>query len=264
MCWEIQIGSVDEAYAIISLTAYRPVTLRVAAYMPQTKVDSMHERRFDPGVVGDLDLVKLACQFFEGLKEEDKAEIKKHFLFSRVKRILIVETGSMPGCVNAALVESEPQINSTIILGEPVFIDSSPESDDLVSKGRLKIAGAGAREFIREIKPGSLEAASCTFFLHNFEVGCVLEQLKQVHKALKTGGLLINTYKHRLEDDKVLEFHTNWQIKISDWKEKINLDNKAELDIFQNQSIQIMEILGFREVRKIYSTDFETSVLAKK
>ena len=235
--------------------------------------------RFSGAIGEEYELFKLACPHFDELEGGIGDLIKEHYQSSSKETISALEIGCGPGYTTDIILSGDKRIKVTAVDNEPVMIKQAGEClDDYINDGRVELFLEDGLEHLRKITSNSYDFFASAFTLHNFKQEYRQEVLQEIFKILKPEGLFLNADKYAIADTVEHQKHVDWQVEQfkekyesigrpdlrDEWITHFLADDKPEFIMKEQESIDAMQKIGFRNVYISYRMQGEALMVAFK
>jgi len=195
------------------------------------------------------------------------------------EKINVLEIGAGTGRTSKKILDADPRIILTSIDNEPAMIEQLMKNlRGHIGEGRLKILQKDALEALGKIDNWRFNAFASAQTLHNFDRGYRKACLAELYRILMPGGLFVNGDKYAVEDnarhskDLALRIKRFADVCLDkgkpelgiEWVNHLLLDNQPDFIMKEQESVQLMENLGFLDVKIAYRSGLEAVITAVK
>jgi len=234
------------------------------------------KKRFQGKIGEDYDLFSLSCPHHDELQGTIGKIIKQYLQNSDQETISVLEIGHGTGITSNIILSSDKRITLDAVDNESNMI--VPASENLKEyEGRFSLITQDGLEYIKK-KSKSYDIFVSAFTIHNFEQDYRKQFLTEIYRVLKPDGIFINADKYVHNDNELQQKDLEWQIaKFKEVYDAINRpdlrdewikhyleDLKEDVIMREQEAIQIIQKLGFKNIQKRFRKHMEAVIYAQK
>lgn len=238
--------------------------------------DMVEHREFKGALSDEYRLLGLAYPYMEEFQGLVGEAVRRYVPLKPGDPIQVLEIGCGDGYTTNVLMNVRDDIRVTAVDVQPEMTAKARENlEEELSTGNLEIVTADALEYLRGLPDQSQDIVASVWTLHNLKREYRLELLKEVHRVLKDGGLLVNGDKypregaeHHRELMALMETFFDAYAQYPDFLRDFVLhnlsDESPDLLTSEAESEQQMSEIGFQNVTRVYRRDMEAVITATR
>ncbi|MBH41728.1 MAG: hypothetical protein CL685_03370 [Candidatus Magasanikbacteria bacterium] len=236
-------------------------------------------KKFDGKIGEEYELFKLSCPHFDKLENTVGKIIKKEYKNKKNKTINVLEIGTGPGYTTLIILDSDNRTNVVSVDNESLMTKQAEKIlSTFIINNRVKLVTEDGLKFLKKQSNESFDIFASGFTLHNFNKSYREKVIKEIYRILKPKGIFINADKYALDNKSEHIKSLNYQLQqFKDQYSKINRpdltkewtkhyleDNEPEVIMKENDSIQFMKKVGFKDIKIVLRIQMEAVFFAKK
>ena len=239
----------------------------------------MEDKRFHGKAGEEYNLFKLACPHFEKLENILGEIIKEQFQDKNNSEIKVLEIGCGPGFTTLVILDSDERTKIVAVDNEPVMITQAKKIlKEFIDNKRVQLVEDDALEFLKKQNSNSFDVFASGFTLHNLPKNFREKVIKEIYRVLKSGGIFVNADKYAIDKESEHKKSLEWQLRkfkekysqinrldlIKEWTNHYLEDDKPNVIMKESDSINVMDEIGFRDIKLVFRKQMDAVLFAKK
>lgn len=236
------------------------------------------EKRFHGKLSTEYKLFKRARPQWDELERQIGAAIARHRPVKKTGPLEVLELGCGTGFTTAAILAARPDVHLSTVDNEGQMVAQARRNlRSWIGAGTVKVAQADALSYLARRRTGSADAVASMFTLHNFDRRYRARVLRQIHRVLNPGGILVNADKYALGARAQARVLREQMIRYFDVLVPIGrhdlfnevvahyMSDEDEAHIMKEAAaVREMRRLGFRSIRRTFRRGMDAVYLAAK
>lgn len=201
--------------------------------------------------------------------------VQDTFHASNAQSLQMIEIGCGTGLTTEKILKADARI----------FLKAIDIDDAMVKQAKARLIGneqvsferADALEYLERQPDASVDAVLSALVFHNCTAEYREQVFAEIYRTLKKGGIFVNMDKFAQDDETEHQAALKWQLKEFEkfdalgrpdlrekWTKHYTEDEHPDFLMREGACKNILEKLGFVEVKKIYRYQMEATYLAQK
>lgn len=237
----------------------------------------MNDKRFSWLAGKEYNLRAKAVPHHHRMQQQLAQELSK--LLEGVYHRDVIELWCGTWYTTRALLHTDPTIRVFAVDNEPIMLQQAKNTlaNELGLK-RVVLVEADILKYVHHQETGTLTSIVSAMTIHNFDKAYRSAVLQRIYADLDWDGIFINADKYALDDPQAHQATLDWQIEqfehvaeeyhipafAQEWTEHYLRDNEPDLLMKQQEAIDEMEKIGFKDIQIIFREQMEAILVARK